>query len=89
VALARWQHPNLGLLPPGTFIPLAERTGLIVTLGNHVLASACRQMADWSRRPGADGLRLAVNVARGSSTIPGSPTPCGPSSRTAGCRRPS
>jgi predicted signal transduction protein with EAL and GGDEF domain len=62
-ALARWQHPNLGLLPPGTFIPLAERTGHIVALGNHVLASACRQMADWSRRPGAGGLRLAVNVA--------------------------
>ena len=62
-ALARWQHPNLGLLAPGTFIPLAERTGHIVALGNHVLASACRQMADWSRRPGADGLRLAVNVA--------------------------
>ena len=61
-ALARWQHPNLGLLPPGTFIPLAERTGH-VALGNHVLASACRQMADWSGRPGADGLRLAVNVA--------------------------
>jgi diguanylate cyclase (GGDEF)-like protein len=44
-ALARWEHPDLGLLPPGTFIPLAERTGHIVQLGNHVLASACRQMA--------------------------------------------
>jgi diguanylate cyclase (GGDEF)-like protein len=70
-ALARWQHPDLGLLPPGTFIPLAERTGHIVALGNHVLASACRQMADWSRRPGADGLRLAVNVAPRQLDDPG------------------
>jgi diguanylate cyclase (GGDEF)-like protein len=70
-ALARWQHPDLGLLPPGTFIPLAERTGHIVQLGNHVLASACRQMAEWARRPRADGLRLAVNVAPRQLDDPG------------------
>jgi diguanylate cyclase (GGDEF)-like protein len=70
-ALARWQHPNLGLLPPGTFLPLAERTGHIVQLGNHVLASACRQMAEWAGRPAAEGLRLAVNVAPRQLDDPG------------------
>jgi diguanylate cyclase (GGDEF)-like protein len=70
-ALARWQHPSLGLLPPGTFIPLAERTGHIVPLGNHVLASACRQMAAWTRQPGAEQLRIAVNVAPRQLDDPG------------------
>jgi predicted signal transduction protein with EAL and GGDEF domain len=62
-ALARWQHPSLGLIPPGTFIPLAERTGHIIALGNHVLVAACRQMAAWIRRSGVSDLRVAVNVA--------------------------
>jgi EAL domain-containing protein (putative c-di-GMP-specific phosphodiesterase class I) len=70
-ALARWQHPSLGLLPPGIFIPLAERTGHIVPLGNHVLASACRQMAAWTRQPGAEQLRIAVNVAPRQLDDPG------------------
>jgi diguanylate cyclase (GGDEF)-like protein/PAS domain S-box-containing protein len=46
-ALVRWQHPTRGVLSPGTFIELAEQTGLIVPLGRWVLQEACRQMADW------------------------------------------
>jgi diguanylate cyclase len=46
-ALARWYHPRLGEIPPGTFIPLAERTGLIVDLGHRLLEQACRDAAAW------------------------------------------
>jgi diguanylate cyclase len=70
-ALARWQHPSLGLIPPGTFIPLAERTGHIIALGNHVLVAACRQMAAWIRRSGVSDLRIAVNVAPRQLDVPG------------------
>ncbi|NJO37958.1 MAG: EAL domain-containing protein, partial [Rhizobiales bacterium] len=60
--LARWQHPELGLIPPGQFIPLAEETGLIYDLGLWVLRSACRQHQRW-REAGLDQLRLAVNMS--------------------------
>jgi diguanylate cyclase (GGDEF)-like protein len=62
-ALARWQHPTLGFLPPGRFIPLAEQTGQIVGLGSHVLRTACRQLAAWTELPEACNLTIAVNVA--------------------------
>jgi len=70
-ALARWRHPTLGLLPPGRFIPLAERTGQIIALGEHVLCTACRQMAAWTSLRDAAELRLAVNVAARQLVDPG------------------
>ncbi|MCP3957465.1 MAG: EAL domain-containing protein [bacterium] len=60
-ALVRWQHPKRGLVMPGTFIPLAERTGLIDLVDGWVLQTACRQLAAW-HRAGLGGLRLAVNL---------------------------
>jgi diguanylate cyclase len=60
-ALVRWQHPEHGLLPPGEFIPLAERTGLIGPLTHYVLDAALQQCRDW-RRAGHE-LAVAVNVS--------------------------
>jgi diguanylate cyclase len=56
-ALARWQHPSRGLMPPAEFIAMAEQTGLIVPLGSWMLDQACRQGVRW------DGLRVSVNVS--------------------------
>jgi diguanylate cyclase len=62
-ALARWRHPELGLVPPGRFIPIAEESGLIVEIGEWVLDTACAQMAAWRRSMGID-MKVAVNVSR-------------------------
>jgi EAL domain-containing protein (putative c-di-GMP-specific phosphodiesterase class I) len=63
-ALVRWRHPRRGLLPPDAFIPLAERTGLIVPLGRWTLREACRQLQIWRTAvPGADRLWVSVNIS--------------------------
>ncbi len=63
-ALARWMHPERGLIPPDAFIPLAEETGLIVPLGRWVLREACRQACEWRRRyPAEPPRRIAVNLS--------------------------
>jgi diguanylate cyclase (GGDEF)-like protein len=60
-ALVRWRHPTHGLLLPGEFIPLAERTGLIGPLTSYVLDAALRQCSDW--RQAGHELAIAVNVS--------------------------
>jgi len=63
-ALARWDHPRLGLIPPSKFIPIAEETGLIVPLGFWVIREACRERARWVTECGANPeLTIAVNVS--------------------------
>jgi diguanylate cyclase (GGDEF)-like protein/PAS domain S-box-containing protein len=61
-ALVRWQHPEHGLLAPGTFVPAAEESGAIVGIGRWVLAEACREAASWSELC-VDPPVVAVNVS--------------------------
>jgi EAL domain-containing protein (putative c-di-GMP-specific phosphodiesterase class I) len=51
-ALLRWEHPELGMVSPGEFIPVAERTGAIVEIGHWVMSEACQQLQEWSRTHG-------------------------------------
>jgi diguanylate cyclase (GGDEF)-like protein/PAS domain S-box-containing protein len=63
-ALVRWQHPTRGLVLPAEFIPLAEETGLIVSLGGWILRQACRQLAEWQRsRGGGEPFVMNVNLS--------------------------
>jgi polar amino acid transport system substrate-binding protein len=61
-ALLRWEHPDLGLVPPVEFVPLAEETGLIVQIGEWVLREACTQNKIWQVE-GLPPLKVAVNVS--------------------------
>ena len=61
-ALLRWNHPGKGLIPPMSFIPLLEETGLIVQVGDFVLRAACRQI-QMLRNNGHSRLRVAVNIS--------------------------
>jgi EAL domain-containing protein (putative c-di-GMP-specific phosphodiesterase class I) len=63
-ALVRWEDPEKGVLSPAAFVPLAEETGLIVEIGDHVLRTACRQMRAWrDATPSADDVVMSVNVS--------------------------
>ncbi len=63
-ALARWQHPERGMIGPDEFIPVAEETGLINELGLWVMRQACRQMAAWHQTyPSATPLEISVNIS--------------------------
>ncbi len=63
-ALLRWERPGHGLVPPAQFIPLAERTGLIMPIGRWVVQEACAQLARWKRHfPPAASWRMGVNLS--------------------------
>lgn len=61
-ALLRWEHPDLGLIPPMEFISVAEQTGLMVPIGSWALLTACRQAQTWARL-GFTNLTVAVNLS--------------------------
>jgi diguanylate cyclase (GGDEF)-like protein/PAS domain S-box-containing protein len=63
-SLIRWQHPTRGFIPPNEFIPIAEETGIILSIGKWVLRESCRQMAQWQKLfPLADNLIISVNLS--------------------------
>ncbi len=62
-ALLRWQNPQRGLVSPAQFIPLAGESGLIIAIGQWVLATACRQLAEWRHDPMRQALTIAVNIS--------------------------
>jgi diguanylate cyclase (GGDEF)-like protein/PAS domain S-box-containing protein len=68
-ALIRWRHPQLGLIPPGRFIAVAEDCGLMIPIGQWVLREACRQARAW-QRAGLAPLRVAVNVSAVELRVP-------------------
>jgi len=61
-ALARWQHPEKGIISPGDFIALAEQLGLIAELGHWAIKTACEQIAEW-HRDGLPYIQVGVNIS--------------------------
>jgi diguanylate cyclase (GGDEF)-like protein len=71
-ALVRWRHPEFGLVPPKDFIPVAEETGQILTIGQTVLESACRQAQQWQETyPASPPLFVSVNLSVKQFNQPG------------------
>ena len=62
-ALLRWLDPKRGMVSPAEFIPMAEETGLILPIGNWVLETTCKQLAQWASQPGMERLTVAVNIS--------------------------
>ena len=62
-ALLRWRHPTLGLIPPSTFIPIAEESGLIIPIGEWVLKAACTQAQEWHQSSIFHTLKMSVNIS--------------------------
>lgn len=61
-ALIRWTHPQMGMVPPDKFIPIAEENGLITAINEWVIQTACKQNAKW-KQVGLDPIRIAVNLS--------------------------
>ena len=74
--LLQWHRPGLPALAPGTFIPLAEDTGLIVEIGRWVLQQAVDRLAEWRAAGLAEGLTISVNVSARQVREPASPRRC-------------
>lgn len=70
-ALLRWNHPQGKAIPPSTFIPVAEDSGLIIPLGQWVMEQACFQLARWTAHPAASRLTMSVNVSVQQFRYPG------------------
>jgi diguanylate cyclase (GGDEF)-like protein len=71
-ALVRWEHPQRDFTLPGEFIPLAEKTRLIIPIGEWVMKEACRQAKEWQERhPSEPALAMCVNVSAGQVRHPG------------------
>lgn len=62
-ALIRWLHPQRGMIPPLDFIPIAEESGLILPMGNWIIASACAQLVEWSKAASTADIILSINVS--------------------------